>query len=101
MIKIRHNIKQLDIASNKSGVAEQIKKMTNMKIKNFIILARYKHQCKNYKRFKTYLSPENIDMTLNAANDLKLHGEQFGWFAVTKVRNQIQFHVNLCDTLLG
>ena len=64
---VRHLINKL--APDWSGLKEQIQRMQGLDIRHFFILA----------------SAEKIQQTLNAANSLMMYGEQFAWFAGTKV----------------
>ena len=64
---VRHMIKKL--APEWQELLEQLQMMQYLDIKHFFILAK----------------AERIQQTLNAANSLMLYGEQYAWFAGTKV----------------
>ena len=64
---VRHLIKRL--ADGWRDLQEQLQMMQDLDIKHFFILAR----------------AERIQQTLNAANSLLMYGEQYAWFAGTKV----------------
>ena len=67
---VRHLINKLE-TSNKGSLTAQIKRMGDLEISNFFILG----------------SNNNIKMVLEVANELKMYGEQYAWFAGTKVEN--------------
>ena len=66
---VRHTINRLE-TMNKEALKEQFKRMHMQEIRNFFILG----------------TTENIQMALSAANDLMYYGEQYAWFAGTKVK---------------
>ena len=69
LINIRKSFEKLD-TTDKASLTAQIKRMEDFKISNFFILG----------------SNENIKMVLELANELKMYGEKYAWFAGTKVK---------------
>ena len=69
---VRHIINRME-TMNREALKEQFKRMHMQEIRNFFILG----------------TTENIQMALSAANELMYYGNQFAWFAGTKVKCKI------------
>ena len=80
---VRHIVNRLE-TSSKENLKEQIQRLHMLEIRNFFLLG----------------SSESIHMALKAANNLKYYGEQFAWFAGTKVNNQKIFKQNIAATIM-
>ena len=77
-LPVRHLINKL-VTGDMKMIKEQIQRIQGLDIRHFFILA----------------SQENIQNTLNAANQLRMYGEQFAWFAGTKVASFIHHSLTI------
>jgi len=80
-LPVRHLINKL-VTGDMKMIKEQIQRIQGLDIRHFFILA----------------SQENIQNTLNAANQLRMYGEQFAWFAGTKDENA-EFDATCCNDM--
>jgi len=78
---VRHLINKLE-TSDKGSLTAQIKRMGDLEISNFFILG----------------SNNNIKMVLEVANELKMYGEQYAWFAGTK-EDDVEFDASCCTDM--
>ena len=68
-LPVRHIINKIETI-NREALKEQLRRMYLQEIRNFFFLG----------------TSENIHMALSAANELMYYGNQFAWFAGTKVK---------------
>ena len=76
-MQVRKIFEKLD-TKDKASLTEKIKKISDLEISNFFILGSNRH----------------IKRVLEVANELKMYGEQYAWFAGTKVHKSLLKHGN-------
>lgn len=66
-VPVRHLINKMKM--DMDAIKKHLQMLSNVDLNNIFLLG----------------SPENSEMYLKAANDLKMYGERYSWFVVSKV----------------